>query len=134
MPFFQFLKIVLIVYAGWYMLNILIDLIKGGSSAHKKQKKQSVQIIGQTDVTSVQLQDDDTENTASAPDPTIPEKRKIVDVSIENLQLEVLRELAQENKRRTASPVTDLGIEITEPSGIPVYEFTRQNIEDYELA
>ena len=122
-----FLKIVAFIYLFWYLINILIDVIKSKQISASAKEKEIVQLANSTEMEDRSMtEDDEASEMLSAPEET-------VQVNLEMFDIPNTKSSGTTKTKSKGSVLTDLGLEILSKPGLNVSEMSNQDINDYDF-
>lgn len=122
-----FLKIVAFIYLFWYLINILIDVIKSKQTSASANGKEIVQLAISTEMKDRSMtEDDEAFELLSAPEET-------VQVNLEMFEIPNTKPSGIIKSKSKGSVLTDLGLEIISKPGLNVSEMSNQDINDYDF-
>ena len=122
-----FLKIVAFIYLCWYLINILIDVIKSKQISASAKEKEIVQLaISTEDEDRSMTEDDEASEILSLPEET-------VQVNLEMFEIPNTKPSGIIKSKSKGSVLTDLGLEILSKPGLNVSEMSNQDINDYDF-
>lgn len=122
-----FLKIVAFIYLFWYLINILIDVIKSKQISASAKEKEIVQLaISTEDEDRSMTEDDEASEILSLPEET-------VQVNLEMFEIPNTKPSGNIKNKSRGSMLTDLGLEILSKPGLNVSEMSNQDINDYDF-
>lgn len=128
MPFSYFIKIVIVIYLFYYLINLLIDVIKNKAVAGSGKEKETVQFeISDSDKDAEVLA-----NNNNQPPENYQADEKTVQVSLEMFDIPNTESNRISNIEKS-SVIADLGLEIISKPGLNISEMTNQDINDYEF-
>lgn len=122
-----FLKIIAFIYLFWYIINILIDVIKSKQTSASIKEKEIVQLAIPTENEDRSItEDDDASEILSLPEET-------VQVNLEMFEIPNTKPSGNIKNTSRGSMLTDLGLEILSKPGLNVSEMSNQDINDYDF-
>ncbi len=122
-----FLKIVAFIYLFWYLINILIDVIKSKQISASAKEKEIVQLAISTEMEDRSMTEDDEAFEILSP----PEET--VQVNLEMFDVPNTKPSGIIKSKSKGSVLTDLGLEIISKPGLNVSEMSNQDINDYDF-
>lgn len=122
-----FLKIVAFIYLFWYIINILIDVIKSKQTSASIKEKEIVQLAIPTENEDRSITEDDVASQILS----VPEET--VQVNLEMFEIPNIKPSGNIKNKSRGSMLTDLGLEILSKPGLNVSEMSNQDINDYDF-
>lgn len=129
MPFSYFLKIVVVIYLFWYLINLLIDVIKNKTVSGSGKEKETVQL----EIADSVEDGSDPQNDKDQSSGNLFATEETVQVNLEMFDIRSAKPLDKIKNISKGSVIADLGLEIISQPGLNLSEMTNQDINDYDF-